>query len=103
MNDILRYSGDPRGPWGKLKFAYYRLVKGFTRARVVVMGIVPEYQNHGLESALIFRAFEAGKKKSNYRHVELSWVGDFNTKMIAIHKAMGAVQDKQHATYRKPV
>lgn len=102
-NDILRYSGDPRGPWGKLKFAYYRRVKGFTRARVVVMGIVPEYQNHGLESALIFRAFEAGKKKSNYRHVELSWVGDFNTKMIAIHKAMGAVQDKQHATYRKPV
>jgi hypothetical protein len=65
------------------------------------MGIVPEFQRHGLESALIACAYAKGKEKTNYKHVELSWVGDFNTKMMAIHEAMNAQEDKQHATFRK--
>jgi GNAT superfamily N-acetyltransferase len=100
VNQILRYSGANFDWWGKAKFGFFRLFKRFTAARVVVMGVVPEFQRHGLESALILRAFEAGRER-NYKHVQLAWVGDFNDKMIAIHKAMGAVEDKVHATYRK--
>lgn len=101
VNEILKYV-DGEFTWlNKLKFLFYKYYKGFTCARVVVMGIVPEYQRHGLESALILHAYEAGQKKRRYKHVQLAWVGDFNSKMIAIHQAMGAVEDKQHATYRK--
>jgi len=32
--------------------------------------------------------------------MELSWVGDFNEKMIAMHKAMGSVFGKKHLTMR---
>ena len=100
-NEILKHCGDISGLWGKLKFLFYKHRLKFSRVRVVLMGIVPEFQHRGLESALIMKAVEAGKKKGNYRHVELSWVGDFNTKMLAIHHAMGAVEEKQHATFRK--
>ena len=101
VNDVLRYSGSKLDGWGKIKFLFYKYYKGFTSARVVIMGIVPEYQRHGLESGLVYYAFREGKKRPRYRHIQLAWVGDFNDKMIAIHKAMGAVEDKQHATMRR--
>lgn len=101
VNDVLRYSGSKFDWWGKFKFLFYKYYKGFASARVVIMGIVPEYQRHGLESGLVYHAFNEGKRRKRYKHVQLAWVGDFNDKMIAIHKAMGAVEDKQHATMRK--
>jgi len=101
INEILKYCGGEFNTWSKIKFVYYKYQKGFSRMRVVVMGIVPEFQNRGIESALILEAYKAAKKKQHYKHVELSWVGDFNQKMLAIHKAMGAVEDKEHATFRK--
>jgi GNAT superfamily N-acetyltransferase len=101
VNDVLRYSGSHFNWWGKCKFLFYKYTKGFTGVRVVIMGVIPEFQRHGLESGLVYHAFREGKKRPRYKHVQLAWVGDFNHKMIAIHKAMGAVGDKQHATYRK--
>lgn len=101
VNDVLRYSGSKLNTWGKIKFFFYKHYKGFVSARVVIMGIVPDYQRHGLESGLVYHAFREGLRRPRYRHVQLAWVGDFNDKMIAIHKAMGAVEDKQHVTMRK--
>lgn len=101
VNEVIRYSGPSFNLWGKCKFIYYKYLKGFSCVRVIIMGIVPEFQRHGLESALIYHAFNEGRKRPNYKQVQLAWVGDFNEKMIAIHKAMGAVEDKQHATLRK--
>lgn len=101
INNVVKYAGDEFDWKGKLKFLYYKGTKGFSRIRVVVMGIVPKFQNRGIESGLIYHAYQEGLKRPQYKKVELSWVGDFNEKMIAIHHAMGAVEDKQHATYRK--
>lgn len=101
VNDVLRHSGSKLNWWGKVRFIFYKYYKGFSAARVIIMGIVPEYQRHGLESGLVYHAFHEGKRRPRYKHVQLAWVGDFNDKMIAIHKAMGAVEDKQHATMRK--
>ena len=101
VNEIIRHAGAKFDWWGKLKFLFYRYVKGFTSVRVIIMGVVPEFQKHGLESALIFHAYNEGLKRPAYRHVQLAWVGDFNEKMIAIHKAMNAIEYKQHATLRK--
>jgi len=38
--------------------------------------------------------------RKEVKRVELAWVGDFNPKMMAIHKATGATLDKVHRTYR---
>lgn len=101
VNEVLRYSGSHFDWWGKLKFLFYKYYKGFTSVRVVIMGIVPNYQRHGLESGLVYNAFMEGKKRPQYKHIQLAWVGDFNPKMMAIHKAMGAEEYRQHATLRK--
>ncbi len=39
-------------------------------------------------------------KKPHYKQFELSWVGDFNPKMIALYQATGATHAKTHHTYR---
>lgn len=101
VNEILKYAGGRFNIWGKCKFLFYKHWKGFSCLRVIVMGIVPEFQQRGLESGLIVQAYGGGKTSQRYKYVQLAWVGDFNDKMIAIHKAMGATEDKQHATFRK--
>ncbi|WP_183579877.1 GNAT family N-acetyltransferase [Mucilaginibacter sp. X5P1] len=84
---------------GKLKFLYYRW-KGVTRMRAIVMGTKQKFQNHGLESALFITLGEYVLPLVQYEELELSWVGDFNEKMIALHAAMGSVFGKRHLTMR---
>lgn len=86
--------------WNKLKFLYLKKTNFIERVRVVVMGSKPEFQNMGLESVLTYRAFQHTIKNTNVKDIELSWVGDFNEKMLAIHKGLGAKPSKKHITYR---
>lgn len=86
--------------WGKLKFAYNRW-KGADRMRAVVMGTKQAYQKHGLESALFIKLKHYVIPKKQYKELELSWVGDFNDKMLSIHQATGAVFGKRHLTLVK--
>ena len=71
-----------------------------TRARAVVGGVHPAYQNSGVESAIFLHLYNAFKKKPWFKELELSWVGDFNQKMISIYEALGAKKAKTHITYR---
>jgi hypothetical protein len=84
---------------GKLKFAYLRW-KGVWRMRAIVMGTKQKFQNHGLESGLFITLGEYVLPLKQYTELELSWVGDFNEKMIAMHKAMGGIFGKKHLTMR---
>lgn len=84
---------------GKLKFLYKRW-KGVSRMRAIVMGTKEKYQKHGLESAMFIKLKEYVYPLNRYFELELSWVGDFNEKMIAIHEATGATFGKRHLTMR---
>jgi hypothetical protein len=84
---------------GKLKFLYHKW-KGVSRMRAIVMGTKQKYQKHGLESALFIKLKEYVLPLKQYDELELSWVGDFNDKMIALHHSMGGVFGKKHLTMR---
>lgn len=84
---------------GKLLFLYKKW-RGVNRMRAIVMGTKEKYQKHGIESALFIKLKEYVIPKNQYDELELSWVGDFNSKMIAIHEATGAKFGKRHATMR---
>jgi len=101
VNGILKYFNGKLNWLSKIRFVIYKYLKGFAKVRVIIMGIAPEFQRIGLESGLIYNAFNAGRKKPTYKYVQLAWVGDFNTKMLAIHHAMEAIPETKHATYRK--
>lgn len=66
--------------------------------RAVVMGTKQKYQKHGLESAIFIKLKNYVIPKNQYDELELSWVGSFNDKMLAIHTATGSVFGKRHAT-----
>jgi len=84
---------------GKLKFVYHRW-KGASRMRAIVMGTKQKFQKHGLESGMFIKIGEYALPLNQYSELELSWVGDFNDKMIALHHAMGGVFGKKHVTMR---
>ena len=50
------------------------------------MGVVPKFQGTGLESAVFWHLDKVMKRKPWYKEVELSWVGDFNPKMLQNNK-----------------
>ena len=68
--------------------------------RAVVGGVHPTYQNSGVESAIFFQLYKVFEKRPWFRELELSWVGDYNPKMMAIYEALGASKAKTHVTYR---
>lgn len=99
-NQMIKSFNGKLGIIEKLKFLYYRW-KGVKRMRAVVMGTKKAYQKLGLESALFIKLKEYVIPKNQYEELELSWVGDFNDKMLAIHEATGAIFGKKHATLQK--
>lgn len=99
-NQMIKGFNGKLGLVEKLKFAYRRWV-GVSRMRAIVMGTKSAYQKHGLESALFIKLKEYVLPLKQYNELELSWVGDFNDKMLAIHEATGATFGKRHLTLRK--
>ena len=68
--------------------------------RATAAGVLPKYQNSGIESGIFWQLNEVVKKLPQFKQVELSWVGDFNPKMISLYQATGAQHAKTHITYR---
>jgi hypothetical protein len=66
----------------------------------MVAGVVPKFQNSGIESGIFWHLNEKMAKKPWYEEIELSWVGDFNPKMISLYEAVGGERAKVHHTYR---
>lgn len=87
----------------KLRFLYYKKKKVIDRTRITVMGVVNEFQKSGVESGIFWHLQQVLNQKTHkhYKEVELSWVGDFNPKMKALHNAVGGKFAKRHITYRK--
>ncbi len=100
LNQILSHFNGNMNAWNMLRFAYFKMTHKMTRMRAVVGGVHPTYQNSGVESAIFFHLYQIFKRKPWFRELELSWVGDFNPKMIAIYEALGASKAKTHITYR---
>jgi GNAT superfamily N-acetyltransferase len=85
---------------GRLVFLCNRLRKKPRRMRAVVMGTRRAFRNKGLESALFIRLRDHVIARGHYRELELSWVGDFNDRMLSIHHATGARPCRKHLTLR---
>ncbi len=101
VNQILKHLNGKLHLWNKLKFLYFKKKNTMTRARITIMGVVPQFQKSGIESGIFWHLDQVMKRKPWYTELELSWVGDFNPKMRALHESVGAKFAKKHITYRK--
>lgn len=100
LNQILSHFNGRINAFNLIRFFYYKLTHKMTRLRAIVGGVHPSYQNSGVESAIFLHLYNIFRKKPWLRELELSWVGDFNPRMIAIYEALGAKQAKMHITFR---
>ena len=100
VNMILKHLNGKKHLWNMLKFLYLKKKKTMTRARGVLMGVIPEFQNRGIESAFIMEVQKVIERKPHYKEIEFSWVGDFNPKMRKIFISVGSVPVKHYITYR---
>jgi len=100
LNQILKHFNGKLSIWNLMRFAYFKATHKMDRIRAIVGGVHPTYQNSGVESAIFLQLYKVFIKKPWFKELELSWVGDFNPKMIAIYEAIGAKKAKTHITYR---
>jgi hypothetical protein len=99
-NQIFRHLNGKLHLLNKLRFINMKRKKTITGARGTAAGVIPKFQNSGVESGIFWQMRKVVDKKPYYRYFELSWVGDFNPKMMALYQATGASHTKTHHTYR---
>jgi hypothetical protein len=100
INQVLKHLNGRMNIINMLKFIYYKKLKTITRAKGLIMGVIPQFQNRGIESAFMLFGRQALEKKPQYTEVELSWVADINPKMRKTFIAVGGVPAKDYITYR---
>lgn len=83
-----------------LKLYYYRQKHTINRCRVIVLGVVPKFQRLGIESGIFYQLKQVMLRKPWYTDMEMSWIADFNPRMIALFKSFGASKSLTHLTMR---
>lgn len=101
LNQIFKYLDGKMNIRGKIKFLYHKW-RGTCRVIYgIVFGVVPEYQNRGLESGLIMTLRDIVNRRKYYKSLIINWIGDFNPKMIRLMDHIGAKREYTLITYRK--
>jgi hypothetical protein len=102
LNESFRYINGDLNWWGKLKFLWHFKTKPPRTTMGIVFGIIPEYQGRGLEAGIFSELGRIIQPKKSYDNVLISWIGDFNDKMIHLLIALLQVTPyKKFITYRK--
>lgn len=87
-----------------LPFGIFKLLYGRRKTpdiyRTILMGVLPEYRNRGIEALLNKTAIDSALGKG-YDKSELSWVLESNIEMIRLAEKLGAYEDKRYRIYGK--
>ncbi len=100
LNQIFCHVNGNLNLLGKLKFLYYKNKQVVNRMTGIVFGVVKEWQGKGIEAAMIVWTSEKLIAHTSYRDTVLSWIGDFNPKMIKVATNLGATLWRTFITYR---
>jgi hypothetical protein len=100
LNGYIKYMNGKMNWIGKLKYLYHKLMKTNRKMFGFLFGVVPEFQHKGVEGAIIIAADSVVRPKKRWDTMELTWIGDFNPRMMRIAENLGAKIVKTHATYR---
>jgi len=100
LNEIFRYVNGDLNWWGKLKFVWHKWRGTVKTMTGIVFGVAKEWQGKGLEGALIVYAEKHIVEKRLYKDTILTWIGDFNPRMLRVCENLDAVNYRTLATYR---
>jgi len=102
LNGVLKYVNGRLNLWGKIKFLYYRWQGKLNQISGIVFGIVPEFRNKGIDAGMIMtlKKYVTENDPPKYEGAYMSWIGDFNPKMISTAKYIGSETVFLLTTYR---
>tara|TARA_B100001109_G_scaffold255655_1_gene259802 strand:- start:4044 stop:5204 length:1161 start_codon:yes stop_codon:yes gene_type:complete len=100
INQIFKYVNGNLNWLGKLKFLYHKWKGTCTSFFGLAFGIDPDFQSKGLEGAIFDECKRVISIKGSYEDVVITWIGDFNPKMIHVIENLGAKRLRTLATYR---
>lgn len=100
LNDVFKHVNGNLNWIGRLKFLYYRWRQTPKTLVGVIFGVVREWQGRGVEGALIAHAAGKIDTEMEYNRVLLTWIGDFNPKMIKVCENVGAKKCRELQTFR---
>jgi hypothetical protein len=86
--------------WGKLKFMYHLKFKKRHTMLGIVFGVSKEYQGRGVEGAMIKYCGEVVVPMGRYKETILTWIGDFNPRMLKVIGNLGTELYRTLTTYR---
>lgn len=101
LNQIFRHVDGNLDAIGKLKFLYHKWRKTSDIMVGLVFGIDRDYHGQGLDGYLIDIAGKQIQAKGRYHSTTLTWIGDFNPKMIRITENLGTERTRTYHTLRK--
>ena len=100
LNEIFRHLNGNLNLWGKIKFFFLFKLYPPKNVHGVVFGVAPEFQKKGVEGALIQQISNQFLRSKKYKKIIMTWVGDFNPKMLKLIEGLGATNYQKLKTYR---
>lgn len=100
LNQIFRYVDGNLNWMGKLKFLWHKWKGTATTMTGIVFGVVKEWQGKGVEGVMIVHLSKWLIRTGRYHDTVLTWIGDFNPKMLRVCENLGATNYRTMATYR---
>lgn len=79
-NQVLRHLGGRLFPSGWFKALWLRRTRPISRARLMILGVLPQHRRQGFEALLLAELFRQAVAKG-YRDIEFSWVLESNMTM----------------------
>lgn len=100
LNQYFKYFNGKFGLLQKLWFLWLEKFKPSRKINGIAFGIVPKFQGLGIDAYIIYAGALVIRKQGKYDLIEMGWAGDWNPRMIAIYKSLGASQSRRMVTYR---
>jgi len=101
LNEIFKYVNGKLNWLGKLKFIVHKWLKTPETMVGIVFGVVREFQGKGVEGAMIkWLEDQVQMKNKRYTETILTWIGDFNPKMLRVCENLGGRKYRTLATMR---
>ncbi len=100
LNEIFRHVNGNLNWLGKLKFLWHKWRGTATTMTGIVFGVAKEWQGKGVEGAMIAFMGDWLIRTGRYKETVLTWVGDFNPRMLRVCQGLGATNYRTLATYR---
>jgi len=100
INQALIHLNGRLFPFGLVKLLWF--ARKIDRARVVILGVLPEYRRRGIDTVMYAETVKIGPEKG-YPFGEMSWILENNKPMIKALKMMGAHPYKTYRLYERPL